>query len=109
VGYVHLSSLLPGLKSQYPWLARAPHHALQATLRDLDRAFSNFFAGRTGFPRYRRRGDFDALRFPDPKQFTVEGDWVRLPKLGWVSFRGLGPSRAGFAISRSHERGGIGT
>ena len=87
VGYVHLSSLLPGLKRQYPWLGRAPHHVLQATLRDLDRAFSNFFAGRTGFPGYRRRGDHDALRFPDPKQFTVEGDWVRLPKLGWVAFR----------------------
>jgi len=87
VGYVHLSSLLPGLKRQFPWLGRAPHHALQATLRDLDRAFSNFFAGRSGFPRYRRRGDHDALRFPDPKQFRVEGDWAMLPKLGWVAFR----------------------
>jgi putative transposase len=87
VGYVHLSSLLPGLKREYPWLSRAPHHALQATLRDLDRAFANFFAGRAGFPRFRRRGDSDALRFPDPKQFAVEGDWVRLPKLGWVAFR----------------------
>ena len=30
-GYVHLSSLLPGLKERYPWLSEAPHHALQAT------------------------------------------------------------------------------
>lgn len=87
VGYVHLSSLLPGLKLEYPWLAKAPHHALQATLRDLDRAFSNFFSGRSGFPRYRRRGEHDAFRFPDPKQFSVDGDWVRLPKLGWMGFR----------------------
>ena len=87
VGYVHLSSLLPGLKRQHPWLVRAPHHALQATLRDLDRAFTNFFSGCSGFPRYRRWGVDDAFRFPDPKQFAVDGDWVRLPKLGWVAFR----------------------
>jgi putative transposase len=27
------------------------------------------------------------VHFPDSKQFAVEGDWVRLPKLGWVRFR----------------------
>ena len=87
MGYVHMSSLLPGLKSQFPWLAQAPHHALQATLRDLDRAFSSFFSGRSGFPKFRSRGVHDAIRFPDPKQFSVEGNWVKLPKLGWVAFR----------------------
>ena len=86
-GYVHLSSLLPGLKQEHPWLSRAPHHALQATLRSLDQAFTSFFSGRSGFPRYHRKGEHDGLRFPDPKQFKVEGDWVKLPKLGWVRFR----------------------
>ena len=87
VGYVHLSSLLPGLKEQFPWLSEAPHHTLQSTLRDLDRAFASFFAGRSGYPRYRRKGEGDSIRFPDPKQFAVDGDWVRLPKLGWTRFR----------------------
>lgn len=87
VGYVHLSSLLPGLKKDHPWLSQAPHHALQYTLRSLDKAFKGFFAGTGGFPAFRRRGDRDGLHFPDPKQFSVEGDWVRLPKLGWVRFR----------------------
>jgi putative transposase len=87
VGFVHLSSLLPGLKKQYPWLSRAPHHALQHTLRNLDGAFSRFFAKTGGYPKFKRRGDRDAVHFPDPKQFTVDGDWVKLPKLGWVRFR----------------------
>ena len=86
-GSVHLSSLLVGLKTQHPWLAQAPHHALQATLRDLDAAFGAFFAGRAAYPQFHRRGDQDSFRFPDAKQFKVEGDWVKLPKLGWCRFR----------------------
>jgi len=87
VGYVHLSSLLPGLKKQYPWLTRAPHHALQHALRDLDRAFARFFVGASGYPKFKRRGDREGLHFPDPKQFEVEDGWARLPKLGWVRYR----------------------
>jgi len=86
-GSVHLSSLLAGLKAEHPWLALAPHHSLQATLRDLDAAFAAFFAGRAGFPQFHRKGDRDSFRFPDPKQFVVADDWVKLPKLGWVQFR----------------------
>jgi putative transposase len=86
-GYVHLSSLLPGLKEGHPWLARAPHHALQHVLRDLDKAFGRFFAGSSGYPRFKRRGERDSVHFPDSKQFSVDGDWVKLPKLGWVRFR----------------------
>jgi putative transposase len=87
VGYVHLSSLIPGLKECHPWLSRAPHHALQHVLRDLDKAFSRFFAGTSGYPAFKRRGERDSVHFPDSKQFSIEGDWVKLPKLGWVRFR----------------------
>jgi putative transposase len=86
-GYAHLSSLLPGLKERHHWLGRAPHHALQHVLRDLDKAFSRFFSGAAGYPGFKRRGERDSVHFPDSKQFSVEGDWVKLPKLGWVRFR----------------------
>ena len=87
VGYVHLSSLLPGLKQLHPWLSRAPHHALQHVLRDLDGAFGKFFAGTAGYPVFKRRGERDSVHFPDSKQFSIEGNWVKLPKLGWVRLR----------------------
>ena len=32
------------------WLATAPVHPLQQTLKDLERAYSNFFAQRADFP-----------------------------------------------------------
>jgi len=76
---------------EFAFLREAPAHVLQQALRDLDRAFSNFFEGRAAYPRPRKRGESDSFRFPDPdpKQIGVhhparQGQ-VRLPKLGWVS------------------------
>lgn len=87
MGYAHLCSLLPGLRKEFPWLKRAPNHALQQSLRALDTAFGRFFKGLAGYPRFKCRGQDDSLRFPDSKQIAVEGAWVKLPKLGWVRFR----------------------
>lgn len=86
MGSEFMSERLAGLKADHPWLAESPHHALQQTLIDLDKAFAAFFAGRAGYPRFRRKGKQEAFRFPDPKQFVVDGDWVKLPKFGWVRF-----------------------
>ena len=48
-----LKAELPILKRQAEtaWLAEADSQSLQETLRDLDRAFQNFFEGRARFPR----------------------------------------------------------
>ena len=79
---------LANLKGYAPWIAEAPHHCLQQTLRDLDRAFQNFFAGWAGHPAYRKKFQRDRFRFPDSRQFVVDegSQRLKLPKLGWVSF-----------------------
>lgn len=89
VGYYAQASELKDLKAAYSWVAEAPHHCLQQTLKDLDRAFQNFFAGRASYPNYRKKFQRDSFRFPDPKQFVVDqgGQRLKLPKLGWVSYR----------------------
>ena len=87
IGWIEQAAQLKFLKGFYPFIAQAPHHALQQTLRDLDRAFVNFFEGRAAYPRFRSRGAGDSIRFPDPKQFELDAEWVRLPKLGWVRLR----------------------
>jgi putative transposase len=89
VGYNAQASELADLKAVYPWVAEAPHHCLQQTLKDLDRAFQNFFAGRASYPTFRKKFQRDSFRFPDPKQFVVdeEAQRVKLPKLGWVPYR----------------------
>src|SRR5580700_9276542 len=56
MGWIEQANQLKPLKAHYPFLGEAPHHALQQTLRDLDRAYVNFFEGRAGYPRFRSRG-----------------------------------------------------
>ena len=71
------------------WLADAPVHPLQQTLKDLERAYSNFFAKRADFPRFKKRGQSDSFRYPDPKQIKLDqgNGRVFLPKLGWLRYR----------------------
>lgn len=77
---------LPELKEHLPFLKEVPSHCLQQAVRDLDRAFINFFEGRAGFPTPKRKGRIDSFRFPDPKQFTITDDGIHLPKLGFVDW-----------------------
>ena len=76
------------------WLADAPVHPLQQALKDLERAYANFFARRADFPRFRKKGQHDRFRFPDPKQFRLDegNSRVFLPKLGWVRYRNSRPA-----------------
>lgn len=70
------------------FLAKAPTHPLQQGLKDLDRAFRNCFEKRSGFPRFKRKGNRDSFRYPDQKQFKIDQPNSRfyLPKLGWVRY-----------------------
>jgi putative transposase len=55
-------------------------------LRDLDRAFVNFFEGRASYPSHKRRsGPSPGIRWPQGVE--VNGRCVWLPKLGWVKAR----------------------
>lgn len=76
---------VPGLE----WLAEAPHHCLQQTLGDLDRAFANFFKGFADHPSFHKKFVNDSFRFPDAAQIKLlpsRHGWVFLPKLKWVRF-----------------------
>ena len=72
-----------------PWLAEAPTHPLQQALKDLERAYANFFAKRADFPRFKKKGQSDSFRYPDPKQIKLDqaNNRLFLPKLGWLRYR----------------------
>ena len=81
------------LRSEVDWLKAAPVHTLQQALKDLDRAYQNFFAGRAEYPTPRKKGLNDSFRFPDPVSIKFErtgksSGRIKLPKLGWVRLRG---------------------
>ena len=93
--YPRLCALLIGWKNdqETSWLKEAPSHVLQQSLKDLDRAFKNFFAKRAGFPLFRKKGRRDSFRFPDPAQFKIdqENGRIFLPKLGWSRYHASRP------------------
>lgn len=71
------------------WLADGPVHTQQQTLKDLERAYANFFAKRADFPRFKKKGMGYSFRYPDPKQIKLDQANSRLflPKLGWLRYR----------------------
>ncbi len=91
LGYAGLCKLLTEWRNSADtaWLADSPVHPLQQTLKDLERAYSNFFAKRADFPRFKRKGRHDSFRYPDPKQIKLDqgNNRVFLPKLGWLRYR----------------------
>lgn len=91
LGYAGLCKLLTEWRNgpETPWLADAPAHPLQQTLKDLERAYSNFFAKRADFPRFKKKGQRDSFRYPDPKQIKLDqgNSRISLPKLGWLRYR----------------------
>ena len=91
IGYTNLCKVLTQWRdgAEVPWLKDAPVHPLQQTLKDLERAYKNFFAKRADFPCFRRRGQRNSFRYPDAKQFKLDAGNRRifLPKLGWMRLR----------------------
>src|SRR4029453_17815250 len=85
---IELHQLLNRLKRipRFGWLYEVSKCAPQEALRDLDRAYANYWRGnksgqRVGFPRFKKRG-----RFPERFRLTgvirVEPGGVVLPRIG---------------------------
>ena len=91
ISYVSMAANLPLWKreSGMAWLKDAPSQSLQHALKDLEKAYKNFFSKRTSFPRFKKKGIGDSFRYPDPKQmkFDQTNNRIFLPKLGWLRYR----------------------
>ncbi|MGH9588233.1 MAG: RNA-guided endonuclease InsQ/TnpB family protein [Acidobacteriaceae bacterium] len=87
--YVELCKELTAWRNdpQISWLADTHSQVLQQALKDLERAYANFFAKRTAFPRFKRKGLHDSFRFPQGFKLDQINDRVFLPKIGWVHYR----------------------
>ncbi len=69
---------------EYDWLNSVHSQVLQQCLIDLERAYTNLFAGRAAPPQYRKKFLADSFRYP--QGFKLDGRQVYLPKIGWVEF-----------------------
>ena len=53
--YNQCSSELTELKSQLTWLKEPDKCSLQNTIKDMDKAYKNFFKNNAGFPKYKSK------------------------------------------------------
>jgi putative transposase len=115
IGYAAMCKRLTAWRgaAETPWLKDAPVHAQQQTLKDLERAYLNFFAKRADYPRFKRKGiSTDGFRFPDPNRIKLdrENGRISLPKLGWMRYRNsrqpLGEVRSVTVSSKAGSKAG---
>ncbi|MCV5104492.1 transposase [Escherichia coli] len=89
IPYTKMASWLIQWKSHpdTQWLKDAPSQPLQQSLKDLERGYKNFFQKRAAFPRFKKRGQNDAFRYPQGVKLDQVNNRISLPKLGWVRYR----------------------
>ena len=81
VNYHKTSELLTVLKKEesFNWLKDVSSVTLQQSLRDLDKAFTNFFAGRARYPKFKKRNTKQSVRYVK-SGFTFSGGILRIAK-----------------------------
>lgn len=78
------------LRGELDWLRAGSSSVQQAALRDLDRAYQNFYAGRASYPSFKERNDREGSFFVrDLTMSRLNRKWgvVMVPKVGKVRFR----------------------
>ena len=68
------------------WLQQAYNQSLQQAIRDLDRAYRNFFTGRARYPRFKSKRSHQSIRylFAGGIQLRIANGRIRIPKVGYV-------------------------
>lgn len=91
VKYAQTSSMLTELKKQddFAFLKDVDSIALQQSLRDLERGFKNFFEKRTGYPRFKSKGNnHQSYRtINQDNNIRIVDKHIKLPKLGYVKIK----------------------
>lgn len=82
LAYESMCARLLTLKLEREWLGEATAQVLQQSLRNLSRAFVNFFEKRGKYPRFKSKNGPQSIQFP--QSVRIEGHWIRLPKIGAV-------------------------
>lgn len=89
IPYTKMASWLIDWKTspETQWLKESPSQPLQQSLKDLERGYKNFFQKRAAFPRFKKRGQNDAFRYPQGVKLDQTNSRISLPKLGWIRYR----------------------
>lgn len=77
------------LCKQFPFLKEVSSVALQQARRDAQKAYSDFFAGKKGKPRFKKKKDGCSFREVNLSDDLISEHemWLKIPKIGKVTFR----------------------
>ena len=82
---------LAKLRKELDWLGAGSSVVQQGALRDLDRAFKNFFEGLADYPVFKKRKKTDlggfVIRDVSVRRLNRRNAEIHVPKLGYVRFR----------------------
>jgi len=85
VNVLDIAYKLPELKEEFPWLKDVYSQSHQATLRDLDMAFTRFFKGLAEYPTFKKKGKSrNSFQIPQHFKIDQENQVLTLPKMGEV-------------------------
>ena len=85
LSFARMSNVLTELKKQKTWLKEVDSVSLVQTLRDLDRAYQNFFSSRGKYPKFKRKQDKNSYR--TNSNIKIGSRYITIPKLGMLRFR----------------------
>jgi len=74
-------------KPETAWLNEISSVPLQQSLRDLQQAFSNFFAKRTGYPNFKKKGTAGSARYTRSAFKLSDGRRLLIRKIGVIRIR----------------------
>ena len=82
LSYSATTNALPGMKKELEWLKEADSQVLQQKLKDLDRAYTNFFQGRAAYRKFKSKNGEQSIRYP--QRFKLDENRIYLPNVGNV-------------------------
>lgn len=86
IGYFDQQNLLPEFKKVWPEYKKLGAHSLQATVKRVDLAFSSFFKGLRGYPKFKSIRHYSGWTYPDKQSWLVESTGVN----GYLCLNDLG-------------------
>jgi len=89
VNRFELSSMLTFFKTtdELTWLNEVNSQSLQASIRHLDVAFTNFFKHRAKYPNFKKRNQKQSFECPQNIKINFETKKIQIPKLGKVKYK----------------------
>lgn len=91
---------LAAAKIRIPELALPHTHVLQQALRTLEASFVAMWEKGHGFPRFKKPGQMRSFLFPQMGINPVQGNKLKLPKIGTVKMRLSRPIPDGFELKQ---------